>query len=393
MKFIPVLSFLLSACLVQAQWVEVPSGTTSDLYDVHFPSLTTGYAVGYYGTTLKTTDGGATWSALNLGTNATLEAVCFLDNQHGFVVGEDGMRRTTDGGLNWTVVALPTAEPLADVEFISPLTGFACGEGGVILKTTDGGNTWALKPSGSGRTLVCIQFPTPTTGYAVAKGYNWEFLKTTDGGETWNKQNIQPILNTSNLEAVWFADANTGLIAGWYISALIKTSDGGLSWTDADTQGNSNLYDFDFPTSVIGYAVGWHGQIRKTTDGGNTWTDESLPDAEVLYAVDFADADHGVIVGNKGLILKTGGSVAVQQPETALNLRLFPNPSHGVIELPGHVGDSRLELYNLQGELVLSRELNGQTARIETPHLPAGVYSYRLLAPGGVAGVGKWVKY
>ena len=55
--------FLLAGA-AQAGWFPLNSGTTNILYSVHFPvDAQRGYAVGYSGTIVKTTDGGGTWRA------------------------------------------------------------------------------------------------------------------------------------------------------------------------------------------------------------------------------------------------------------------------------------------------------------------------------------------
>lgn len=90
------------------------SGTFDRLYSVYFIDLNFGTAVGHFGTILRTTDGGTTWTKQNSGTTINLWGVCFIDSNTGFVVGSvfytnhGGTRvgqhiilKTTDGGINW----------------------------------------------------------------------------------------------------------------------------------------------------------------------------------------------------------------------------------------------------------------------------------------------------
>ena len=60
-----------------SQWVYQSSGTTEDLFAVHFPTVNKGYAVGNNGVILQTTTGGTAWNSLNSGTNAHFYSVFF----------------------------------------------------------------------------------------------------------------------------------------------------------------------------------------------------------------------------------------------------------------------------------------------------------------------------
>lgn len=78
------------------------SGTTRDIWSVHFPADdSTGYAVGEEGTILKTTDGGESWNFQT--TSATRSLICahFPPNGvTGYAVGLNGaIVKTTSGGI------------------------------------------------------------------------------------------------------------------------------------------------------------------------------------------------------------------------------------------------------------------------------------------------------
>jgi hypothetical protein len=65
--------FLLVTQLCFAQWFwqnPLPQGNTLNAVDFVSPSI--GWAVGYYGTILRTTDGGTTWNSQTSGTTDNL---------------------------------------------------------------------------------------------------------------------------------------------------------------------------------------------------------------------------------------------------------------------------------------------------------------------------------
>jgi photosystem II stability/assembly factor-like uncharacterized protein len=105
--------------------------------------------VGEYGTIVRTTDGGNSWTIQSSGTTQTLWAVSFTDSSNGTAVGEVGtILRTTDGGGHWMTQLSGTVLNLRAVSFTDGNSGTAVGEGGVILRTTNGGNTWVPQSSG-----------------------------------------------------------------------------------------------------------------------------------------------------------------------------------------------------------------------------------------------------
>src|SRR5690606_19858047 len=97
---VAVLLLLVATPLAaQDTWVTLDTGTTQDLYGVHFVSADVGYVAGAAGTVLKTTDGGTTWEDVSPGVGDDLYDVYFFDANTGVVVGGQGtIRRTTDGG-------------------------------------------------------------------------------------------------------------------------------------------------------------------------------------------------------------------------------------------------------------------------------------------------------
>jgi|GEM_PF-1680721 len=74
----------------------------SSYNDIFFPTPDTGYAVGSgnYTTMLKTTDGGETWDPVDIPCTSGLSHVYFLDEEHGFVFGNNGViMETLTGGV------------------------------------------------------------------------------------------------------------------------------------------------------------------------------------------------------------------------------------------------------------------------------------------------------
>ena len=81
-------------------WKIINSGT-EPLRGVHFAGPETGWAVGANGTILATSDGGATWTAQNSGTDNALSGFACADARCGWAVGANGtILATRDGGAH-----------------------------------------------------------------------------------------------------------------------------------------------------------------------------------------------------------------------------------------------------------------------------------------------------
>ena len=112
------------------------------------------------------------------------------------------------------------------------------------MKTTDGGESWTTQVTVATVREFC--FLTDADGFAVG---GKSILRTNDGGATW--ENVTPKDDRiKDLRSVCFLDASKGWVAGRgadekvgdaYIkhSILLRTSDGGTTWTIRDF-----AYDF-----------------------------------------------------------------------------------------------------------------------------------------------------
>jgi len=296
---------------------------------VFFTDANTGTIVGGGGTILRTTNGGATWTAQSSGTTQDLQNVFFTDANTGTVVGSGGtILRTTNGGENWIPQFSGTNHFLSSVFFTDANTGTAVGgfsnpwwfSEGTILRTTDGGVTWTAQSSGTTDILQGVFFADANTGTAV--GFS-TVLQTTDGGVTWTTQSS----GTAGGLGMFFTDANTGTIVSGG-GTILRTTNGGATWTAQSSGTTQDLQSVFFTDANTGTAVGGvYGEapdsaILRTTDGGTTWTRQYVNSYECLacwyaplFSVFFTDANTGTVVGELSTILRTtdGGQTWIPQ--------------------------------------------------------------------------------
>lgn len=105
------------------------------LYAVTFADARRGWAAGGHGKIWATTDGGATWSRQESGSDADLFDMACLDARRVWAVGANGtIVRTQDGGRTWVPEQSHTAHRLERVAALPDGTICAVGFGGTILR-------------------------------------------------------------------------------------------------------------------------------------------------------------------------------------------------------------------------------------------------------------------
>src|SRR5262245_23756547 len=145
-------------------------------------SPATMYAGTKYNGVFKTTNGGATWTAANIGMPNTLVVNIVIDpvtttNVYASTDGQ-GVFRSTDGGATWTAInnglsgALPLLIYGLAIDPVTRTTLYA-GTAGGVYKTTNSGASWSLASTGLSTTWVnsvTINPTAPGTLYAGTSG-------------------------------------------------------------------------------------------------------------------------------------------------------------------------------------------------------------------------------
>jgi photosystem II stability/assembly factor-like uncharacterized protein len=318
-----------------SQWFwqnPLPSG--NNFSGIHFINHNVGFVVGGYGTLLKSTDQGESWSFVNHDFYEHFNDIVFTDENTGYICGSGGLLiKTTDGGNSWIIQNTYTTSHLVNLHFINSDVGLAVGWSGRILRTTNGGINWTQINSGTYRTLNKITMSDSSTGYIT--GDNGTILKTTNAGASWSTLNSG---TTVNLTALSFISNSTGYAAG-NNGTVLRTTNGGGNWTPVPVTGSYYFYDIKFKNELDGLMAG--NKIYRTTDGGVTWNlvsnknsyrilylnqkvisvgfrgimkseDDGLSwinyfngSYESLYGVSFPSSSVGFAVGNNGTILKS----------------------------------------------------------------------------------------
>jgi photosystem II stability/assembly factor-like uncharacterized protein len=286
---------------------------TDNLYDTRFVSASDGWAVGAFGTIVRTRDGGISWHQQVSHTFEQLYGVDFADAQNGWVVGRSGLiLHSSNGGEIWEIQTAPSDHHFFKVKALDAQHAWIVGDWGAMLSTHDGGKSWDDHTLTRDIILNSEAWPDADHGWIV--GEAGAILATSDGGQTWTDQ-------TSGVEKTLFGVCFTDAQHGWACGLdglILRTADGGHSWQlqhgDAavsaleqvgfkEASDNPSLYDIAL-AGKIGYAVGDNGGVFASDDGGDTWHRKEMPAAANLRwirAVSLVKGTHGQFVGANGL--------------------------------------------------------------------------------------------
>ncbi len=251
-------------------------------------------------------------------------------------------------GFRFTPINSPVSKSLSDVGFADDKIGYICGDGGVILKTTDGGIKWTVLNTGSTGSFHCLFVV--NAKIVCAGGFNGAFIKTNDGGDSWTNITSPSSMPGNHIWGIHFFDADNGIVlqgvdalstyqtnnggASWSATelknlgglpgtsicflndrtgflttgdpgTLLKTADGGKTWSTRITAVSQGITSVSFIDQKNGFVSDHNGGIRKTIDAGETWTTLITGISTPIRKVRFANTKNGIAVGDDGTVIST----------------------------------------------------------------------------------------
>ncbi len=298
----------MGACAEFGEPVSQDSGTNAEFRGLSAASETVVWASGRDGTFARTVDGGDSWTADTVAGAAELFFIDVhaVDENTAYLLGthfEGGLARiykTQDGGSSWTVQYSDSAAGVFfdGMAFWDGENGVAFSDpvdGSFLIVTTHDGETWHRVPPESIAPPLPGEAGFAASGTAIAtygSDHAWfgtgggsvaRVYRTADRGRTWSAAETPiPGSSTSGIFGISFADEMNGVaVGGDYTKRqepsenVIRTSDGGLTWTVAGSSLPAGVrYGATYVPGTAGRALlaagpsGW-GYSR---DRGATWT-------------------------------------------------------------------------------------------------------------------------
>lgn len=299
-----IILVIVSFWELQSQWIQnlgMPASYRNETYlDIQFleSNPNYGWACGFKGITLRTTDAGKTWLVAHLPFDLQLESIHFVNQKVGYTSGalnsgtNMGMiLKSIDGGATWKNVTpdmtkFNTPDKFIEIwgnYFIDENTGWVIGGGcGTVqrfFKTTNGGTTWDMLEFNEPSTKLADVIVYPNgRGYAVSSGWVW---LTTNAGLDWEPmartgassgafnndwQEELAIFNQSFI--LPYSEGCSGSTDNKYGGVRIST-DGGKNWKQHPT--NEPMYGSFMVDDVRAWGVGFNRTAVYTENAGATW--------------------------------------------------------------------------------------------------------------------------
>ncbi|MGY8780339.1 MAG: WD40/YVTN/BNR-like repeat-containing protein [Fidelibacterota bacterium] len=193
------------------------------------------------------------------------------------------------------------------------------GTGGTVLLTVDGGKSWenVSVPNMNKIDFRDVEGFDKNTAIVMGIDSPSRFYKTTDGGQNWK------LVHFDNRKGVFFDgmsfwNKKNGIAFSDPVNGkhlLIRTDDGGESWTQLSVSGMPKKLDpeFGFAASGTGIPVqgrntvwlgmgGVKSRVFKSEDGGKNWSVAETPvihggQSTGIYSVAFKNKKVGIAVG------------------------------------------------------------------------------------------------
>jgi photosystem II stability/assembly factor-like uncharacterized protein len=284
-----------------------------------------GGPVDMYSGVFKSTDGGATWRAVNSGLpnlyhqgDATDVAIAPSDSNTLYLGTRTGLAKSTNGGATWNTInsGLPACRFCVNVRALAihpmnPSTVYVgtIGDGASasgVIKSINGGASWSANdPSLFNVIALAIDPANPSAIYAGT--YGGGLFKSTDAGSNWTASNTG--LNSQGASFVAVDPASANIVYGGSGGGVFRSVDFGASWspietgvTDAallvgdlkiDPRNSNTLYLATVGSGPYDYSAGEGIGVRKSADGGMNWTpiNNGLPHWVSTLEIDPFDPD------------------------------------------------------------------------------------------------------
>jgi photosystem II stability/assembly factor-like uncharacterized protein len=247
------------------------------------------------GTLYRSSDGGNTWSevpALDGTSVFDIEFAPAPDNTT-YLGTQDSVRRSTDGGISWTLLNLGIGandqvfdvaiDPSAPSILWAGIADALASQPVNVMRSTDSGATWSNRTPPLAAPISCRAIAVdPTDSNTVIAAFGGDFgggqvWTTTDGGDSWTDRSAG--LPNNPMQAVEY-DGTRLLVGGGQRFGsqnvgLYRSTDVGATWTPLH-DGTWHVLVVDAiavdPNDAQTILVATDGGgVNRTTDGGSSW--------------------------------------------------------------------------------------------------------------------------
>ncbi|KAI8631804.1 oxidoreductase [Xylariaceae sp. FL1651] len=232
------------------------------------------------------------------------------------------IRDTKLAKLSWKLLNTGSQAQFRGLAPVSERIAWVSGTNGTVLRSTDGGKTWAsvgpsLSAEDAGLEFRDIEAWSADKAVilSIGEGTDSRIYLTKDGGASWT-ESFTNGETTAFYDCVAFASPDYGMAMSDPVDGkfrLIETLDGGETWRIVDSSGMVPALDGEFGFAASGTCIAttagrWYlasggtdpGRIFRSTNG-HQWhvSNSSIAGgaAAGVFSVQFRDTNHGIAVG------------------------------------------------------------------------------------------------
>ena len=388
-----VLFLIVLPSFVQAQWNYLNSPVDYESFMEVVNPDTVVYSYGNTGKIYRTVNGGETWSDFN----TNLEYTWFYDfdfptNEIGYGCGgtyfgqyRDAIIKTENAGMTWDTLTTNSFNiyVFEHVKFLNVDTGFVSSTF-QLYKTVNGGENFTPVDFFNEGVLFirALAFSPDGALFAATSQldsqnvYHISIFRSITLGETW-EQVYTTVANYSIITAIQFPTPIVGYALG-NNGVFLKTTDSGLSWNETIISPLSDLTALYFTSENVGY-INNAGGIWKTTDSGNTWEAQNMNTPAIVRDIQFASENVGYALTDEKIYktINAGEVLGVEDRETINGITVFPNPASNFVSVNNENGDlESVQLIDLTGRILKS--VNQNFENIDISKIASGNYFLRI---------------
>lgn len=269
------------------------------LTDVSFRG-TTGVVSGWGGRILRTTDGGQSWVEIDSGTKTDLNSVAFLTDSVAVAVGSGGkILRSTDAGATWTSLESPTGETLNGIVDTGAGTALAAGWNGTVLSSVDDGASWTASTFDFPNNYISLDYWEGVTMMVSSGGFAYRSFD----GVVWEPLKLPEEVTPA---AVGLGPGSSAMLVGEY-GEMLTSNNVGSDWYESAGVNTADLLCVAFVgNGQNAVAGGWDGVLLRTADGGASWATLTSGTMMTIRAIDVVDSNNIFAVGDGGTIIGSG---------------------------------------------------------------------------------------
>ena len=222
------------------------------------------------GNVLKTTKFPSAITSVNVGVSSSLNSVCFVNDNLGFVCGDNSqIFKSVTGGAGWTPSGsgITAGQKLNAIHFYDSNNGYVVGANGAVYKTVNGGAMWTIVSLGFPMSRNLLAVKTYSDGVVITGEYGTLIKIPTATGiaELIDSKTITDIRSISG------SAFGSNHIAGG--GGFIRNNNVLADYNSFEANPQvGNISDICYYNNSIGYAVSsLNNAIIKTTNGGTSW--------------------------------------------------------------------------------------------------------------------------